>query len=572
MGSASSSLLDTMSTVVTASASCVKFIMVPDIAKTMTQIQNGHFNVVMLQAPDAFLPNNDALAGMKAAEKSARNGYWVSFMICEYVATVAVGTLIMVCVPPLKDMCRKMRRGSYQPVLPHPEDGFASAENQTRAQRIIMSSSVLTTLLTANACTFYSLQADSLSKKFGLDWELYAGLLTMNCAWMLVQAGVATSTCKEGEGYEVTAFPLASLSCTVPTMADTVDTTKDAIFAGLCLRSESKILQLIGVSSLAWLLAVHAYFLRNDDLVVELTGSYAGVMYANKKTPKTQAQEDLAKKEEEEKAKTTCGSKILGKIQSMGMQAAVLIFNQTTPGKRQVIVSENAPQALAAVAYLYFEGGSPLVATMNLGLPVAQWTFAYSTHFFWRGVVRDSLFESCNNAFLGEQFTKAKVLLGQAAEAARGLAPEPDEPPLFWAVRNGMKDITELLCSKGADVKGTRWEGNTPLLMALIQGVPEVAEVLIRQGKADVNAKNDVGRTPLHKALNKEIAELLILKGAEINAQNEYGSTPLHLALNEEIAELLINEGADKEAKNNGGETPSECNKHVCAVIERQGR
>ena len=65
--------------------------------------------------------------------------------------------------------------------------------------------------------------------------------------------------------------------------------------------------------------------------------------------------------------------------------------------------------------------------------------------------------------------------------------------------------------------------------------------------------------TPLHSAANKEIAELLIAKGADVNAKSDDGWTSLHDATSighNEIVELLITKGADVNAKNNYGNTP----------------
>ena len=55
------------------------------------------------------------------------------------------------------------------------------------------------------------------------------------------------------------------------------------------------------------------------------------------------------------------------------------------------------------------------------------------------------------------------------------------------------------------------------------RGKKEVAELLIANG-ADVNAKDVVGETPLHKAVidgRKETTELLIAKGADVNAKTK---------------------------------------------------
>ena len=67
---------------------------------------------------------------------------------------------------------------------------------------------------------------------------------------------------------------------------------------------------------------------------------------------------------------------------------------------------------------------------------------------------------------------------------------------------------------------------------------------------ADVNAKNNIGETPLAKAAlswsrsAKEIVELLISKGADVNAKNVDGETPFDWFINTETDDLLRKLGA----------------------------
>ena len=56
----------------------------------------------------------------------------------------------------------------------------------------------------------------------------------------------------------------------------------------------------------------------------------------------------------------------------------------------------------------------------------------------------------------------------------------------------------------------------------------------------DVNAKDDIGRTPLHWSTvfgKNEIVELLMAEGADINAKSDGGRTPLDWAIRSNVTE-----------------------------------
>ncbi len=125
-------------------------------------------------------------------------------------------------------------------------------------------------------------------------------------------------------------------------------------------------------------------------------------------------------------------------------------------------------------------------------------------------------------------------------------------PLLKCALDSDKKDVAELLITKGADVNARDKYGWVPLHMARSK---EIAELLVAGG-ADVNAKDKQGETPLHRASSKEVAEVLIAKGADVNARDKSGRVPLHMARSKETAEVLIAEGADVNAKDNKGKTP----------------
>jgi ankyrin repeat protein len=83
---------------------------------------------------------------------------------------------------------------------------------------------------------------------------------------------------------------------------------------------------------------------------------------------------------------------------------------------------------------------------------------------------------------------------------------------------------------------------------AAVRGHKEVAELLIANG-ADVNAKSEIGTTPLYNAAyygSTEVAELLIANGADVNLKDDYGRTPLKWAVRHkhtETADLLRKHG-----------------------------
>ena len=81
--------------------------------------------------------------------------------------------------------------------------------------------------------------------------------------------------------------------------------------------------------------------------------------------------------------------------------------------------------------------------------------------------------------------------------------------------------------------------------------------------KVTITSVNSAGNTLLHDACSndsrKDVAKMLINKGSDVNAKNNLGYTPLHIAAlngSSEIIKLLLENGADKNAKDNDGNTP----------------
>ena len=127
--------------------------------------------------------------------------------------------------------------------------------------------------------------------------------------------------------------------------------------------------------------------------------------------------------------------------------------------------------------------------------------------------------------------------------------PEADRALIDATEAGDIESIKQHLAA-GADVNATDEVGRTPLHYASANGHKEVAELLISKG-VDLNAKdNNDGWIPLHYAVvngQKVTAELLITKGADVNAKVESGSykgmTPLGLVADDATADLLRKHG-----------------------------
>ena len=105
-------------------------------------------------------------------------------------------------------------------------------------------------------------------------------------------------------------------------------------------------------------------------------------------------------------------------------------------------------------------------------------------------------------------------------------------------------------------------DGNTPLGLACFFGASAAVRSLLRRG-ADVSAvaANVMRVQPLHAAVSGQHAEavsLLLEHGADVNARQQVGYTPLMGAAGagrDDIADLLLSHGADPSLSSEDGKT-----------------
>ncbi|KAJ4960573.1 hypothetical protein NE237_020483 [Protea cynaroides] len=153
-------------------------------------------------------------------------------------------------------------------------------------------------------------------------------------------------------------------------------------------------------------------------------------------------------------------------------------------------------------------------------------------------------------------------ILSAADASISGINNTDDEgwAPLHSAASCGHADVVEILLSSGADVNLKNNGGRTALHYAASKGWLKIAQILISH-RAKLNLKDKVGCSALHRAAStgkSELCELLIEEGAEVDSVDKAGQTPLMNAVicdNREVALLLIRHGADVDVEDEEGYT-----------------
>jgi ankyrin repeat protein len=151
---------------------------------------------------------------------------------------------------------------------------------------------------------------------------------------------------------------------------------------------------------------------------------------------------------------------------------------------------------------------------------------------------------------------------------------------IFEAAATGRTDRVRALIDKDARlVEAYAADGFYPLGLAVFFGHSETARLLVER-HADVNqaARNAFAVAPLHAALaggQPSLVEEFLARGADVNARQQLGFTPLHEAAHSddvEMARLLLDGGADPSITADDGRDSAklaadEGNERVAALL-----
>ncbi|KAI1835446.1 hypothetical protein DTO027I6_2827 [Penicillium roqueforti] len=125
---------------------------------------------------------------------------------------------------------------------------------------------------------------------------------------------------------------------------------------------------------------------------------------------------------------------------------------------------------------------------------------------------------------------------------------------LQWAVSGGHLNVTRLLITHGADLKGNGNLNCDPLASAATRGHEDIVRLLLERG-VDVDTPCGWDGSALVATCDKgrlNIAEILLSRGADINAESEILGTPLEAAAmggHWELVAFLLEKGANPNSQ-----------------------
>lgn len=153
-----------------------------------------------------------------------------------------------------------------------------------------------------------------------------------------------------------------------------------------------------------------------------------------------------------------------------------------------------------------------------------------------------------HDAAKGGDLARAKQLLDQGAGVAD--LDNSGEPALLIASLAGHKDVVALLLDRGSTIEIRNKGGLTALHAAAYAGNLDVAELLVSKGASVNDQKNFYHMSPLHAAAEEghaDVVAFLLANKADVEAKERNGYTPLTQAgwrAHWDTASLLLQAGA----------------------------
>ncbi|XP_033212326.1 transient receptor potential channel pyrexia-like [Belonocnema kinseyi] len=214
----------------------------------------------------------------------------------------------------------------------------------------------------------------------------------------------------------------------------------------------------------------------------------------------------------------------------------------------------------ADINNVYFKGATPSMFSAFSGETAClKYLIERGAHFNYVSPIYGH--SALHSAAAGNCPETAEILLDNGADLNNS-SNNPDMLPiLHYAIRIKSEAVGELYIKRGADLTYKNLSGETPLHVACSAQSLKFCELLLQKPEVDVNALDEMHRTPLHYAvmatgLNIKIVDLLLKHGALVNPIDKAGFSPLHVAALEEhveCVETLIRNGADVSATTSKG-------------------